>query len=133
MENELDTLVREAEGTATEQARGAEQAGPTTGDLLFPLVDALFQILAPNWSVTQAESRQLADAYGIVLDKHFPDLAMGPEMTAIVLTVAVVAPRLGTPRKAKADTAPGGKPDDIQGEVIPTPGPSADPDAVKGA
>lgn len=119
----LDSLMAEAarldqEGIA---AFGKPEATPetataqevTTAEVLRPLMRAGFDILAPKWKVSDEESSQLAMAYAAVLDKYFPDGVMGrwgAEFNAIILTVAIIGPRLKiAPRdvsKEKQEAAP---------------------------
>ena len=101
----LDSLLIEGAGLDTPLASGAAPAPaePTipTGQLLVMVLDPAFQILAPNWKVTQTEVKQLAEAYGAVIDKYWPDglTQYGPEVSAILITAMIVAPRAGTPPK----------------------------------
>lgn len=58
-------------------------------------------ILMPNWKISGEEVALLSEAYAAVLDKYFPDgIPMGAEMGAVVVTLAVFAPRVasGVPR-----------------------------------
>lgn len=103
----LDSLAAEAARLDKEgiQAFGGPEPTPeaapapevTTAEVLRPLMRAGFDILAPKWQVSDEESSQLATAYAAVLDKYFPDGVMGTwgaEFNAIILTVAIVGPRL---------------------------------------
>lgn len=103
----LDSLAAEAarldqDGIATfAKQEPAPEAAPvpevTTAEVLRPLMRAGFDILAPKWKVSDEESYQLATAYAAVLDKYFPDGVMGrwgAEFNAIILTVAIIGPRL---------------------------------------
>lgn len=119
----LDSLAAEAARLDQEgiQAFGGPEPAPeaapapevTTAEVLRPLMRAGFDILAPKWKVSDEESSQLATAYAAVLDKYFPDGVMGrwgAEFNAIILTVAIVGPRLKiAPRdvpKEKPEAAP---------------------------
>lgn len=71
-----------------------------TAELVQPLVSLLCVTVAPAWEITAAEQEQLAGAYADVIDKYFPDgVPMGPEVGAIMVTAAIVMPRLGRPMK----------------------------------
>jgi len=61
-----------------------------------------FAVLAPNWQVRPEEVEQLTEAYSALLAKYCPDGLgeYGVEISAIMITFAVVAPRLKTPRLA---------------------------------
>lgn len=70
-----------------------------TKDVVAMALAPMFAILAPGWGVTQEEVGTLAEAYAPVIDKYFPDMAMGPELTAVLATALVLGPRIGRPRK----------------------------------
>lgn len=72
-----------------------------TGEVLLGVVSPTFDLLCPNWGVTLEEKKALADAYGSVIDKYFPDLGKdaAPELIALAMTAAIFAPRIGQPRK----------------------------------
>ncbi len=76
-----------------------ETASVPTEQILLPVISAAFAILAPAWQVSAGECRQLAQAWAVVVDKYFPDLPSGPELQAVIITLAVVGPRLGKPRR----------------------------------
>lgn len=70
-----------------------------TADLLLPAVSLICDKAAPLWGITQQEKAALSDAYGKLLDHYFPGLMQtGPIGAVVVVTAAVVVPRLGTPR-----------------------------------
>lgn len=73
-----------------------------------------FVVLAPNWKVAPEEVEQLTEAYTALLNKYCPDGLgqYGVEISALMMTFAIVAPRLGTPR-----TAP--KPKEEEREQVP--------------
>jgi len=80
-----------------------------------------FAVLAPNWQIRPEEVEQLTDVYSALLSKYCPDGLgnYGVEISALMLTAAVIGPRLGTPRleipapKGKAEAMP----DVLSGEV----------------
>lgn len=89
----------------------AEQAGPSipTADLIAPLVTLFCASVAPAWAITSAEQSQLCESYAAVVDKYFPDgVPMGPEVGAVLVTAAVVMPRLGQPLKPEPKKEPEG-------------------------
>ncbi|MBL1277456.1 MAG: hypothetical protein COB30_015350 [Ectothiorhodospiraceae bacterium] len=82
-----------------------------TKDLINPLVSLVCGSLAPAWEITEGEQSQLAEAYAAVVDKYFPDgLPMGPEIGALMITAAIVLPRLGKPMQVEPEPEPEGKP-----------------------
>ena len=70
-------------------------------EILHPLLWGGFAVLAPAWQVTAEECQQMADAYAPLCQKYMPDGPgkWGPEIGAAFVTVHVLAPRLGKPRK----------------------------------
>jgi len=60
-----------------------------------------FIVLAPNWQVGPEEVEQLTEAYTALLAKYCPDGLgeYGVEISAVMMTFAVIAPRIGKPRK----------------------------------
>lgn len=85
-----------------------EQAAPPaeqqpripTAALIAPLVALFCNVVAPAWAINDAEQKTLADAYAAVVDKYFPDgVPMGPEVGALMVTAAVIMPRIGRPMK----------------------------------
>jgi len=80
-----------------------EAAAPDTSEIIEPLLQMGFGVLAPNWGVVDDEIHQLAIAYGGLMDKYLPD-GVGKysvEIGAVMVTAAVVLPRLKIPRKAE--------------------------------
>jgi hypothetical protein len=67
-----------------------------------------FAILAPNWQVTENEAEQLAESYAALVDKYLPDGIgnYGVEINALMITGAIVLPRLKVPRKAEPAPEP---------------------------
>ena len=88
--------------TAT-AAEGEQQIGPQvpTKELVAPLVSLVCMAVVPAWEISQDEQGALADSYAAVIDKYFPEgISMGPELGALLVTAAIIAPRLGRPMKA---------------------------------
>ncbi len=106
----LDALVIEGAGLDVPLNPGGApvpEAAPAvpTDKLLVMVLDPAFQILAPNWKIRQGEVEQLATAYAAVIDKYFPDSlnAYGPEISAVLVTAMILAPRAGTPPKVEKE------------------------------
>lgn len=76
-----------------------EQPEMPTSEVLNLALTPIVAILAPNWQIKPEEIQMLSEAYGALLDKYMPGVAMGVEVTAILCTAMVVAPRIGTPLK----------------------------------
>lgn len=67
-------------------------------------------LLAPNWNIQPQEVEALAQAYAPLLQKYFPDgpSQFGPEISAVMVTLAVFGPRYKLPRKLEAEPGEGG-------------------------
>lgn len=107
----LDELERDAGQATGVTAPQAEPKGPPTSALLEGVLNPVFLIFAPNWEVKPQEIKLLAEAYGALVDKYFPDGLgdFGPEIAAVTMTGMIVVPRLNTPMKAtpkKPDARP---------------------------
>jgi hypothetical protein len=87
---------------AGQAVREPEAPEPSTAEILKPVLGMGFGILAPNWQVSDSEVEQLSECYGQLVDKYFPKGVgnYGLEINAIMLTGAIVLPRLKMPRKA---------------------------------
>ena len=74
-----------------------EPPGPSTADVLGPMLQITFGLLAAkrgaHWALSDEEATEAGRAYGDVLDKYFPDVAVGCEVTAVMVTLAIVGPR----------------------------------------
>jgi hypothetical protein len=99
--------VIELEGLSVEDdfAPGAadvtepEPPAPPTKELIYMAASPLVDIFLPAWKVSEDEKRAVAGAWGDLIDKYFPDVEMGVELTAIIVTGMVIVPRLGMDRK----------------------------------
>lgn len=102
---DLDELNRIAQDAEAEEQPAEEledlPSAPPTSEMIYPIVSLVTAIAAPNWQIQDAENKALSEAYGDLLDKYFPDVgnSFGVELNALLLTAAIVAPRLGQPRK----------------------------------
>lgn len=78
-----------------------EAAHITSAEILAPVVGLACDLLAPSWNIGPEEKQALAESYGALVDKYFPEGigAVGVELNAFIITGAILAPRLGTPRK----------------------------------
>jgi hypothetical protein len=94
-------------GAAAGPAPGAGGAPPNipTADLLVPAIAAVCALFCPAWALGPDEHKMLADAWAPVVDKWFPDLALGPEIAAVLVTCTVLGPKIGTPRRGEAGPA----------------------------
>jgi len=94
----LETLDDTAPPVAAEGEPGATN-GVDTGEMLGGLLLVTFNnLLAPkrgdHWKLAPGEAETLGQAYGVVIDKYFPDLGTGPELTAVLVSFAILGPRV---------------------------------------
>ena len=97
---EGDSLPAQGEGYQPTEAATIGGA-----ELIAPVVQLACAVLAPNWNIQGEEQQALAQSYGAVLDKYFPEGAgqFGPELSALLITAAILTPRIGTPRKPEPE------------------------------
>lgn len=135
-EKELDALAAEAEkedgagdyipgkeGAAKDPAAGPPE--PPTSEVLKPLLMITFGLVASrkgeHWALNEMEAEEAAKAYGDVIDKYYPEAKGGPEVTAVIVTLALVGPRIGRDKmiameKAKAEAEKKGDGKESEGE-----------------
>lgn len=98
LEGVAEELEPESGGTADETGVDSEEL--PTDQVLIMAMSPLFDVLAPNWSVSTEEKQALAGAYAPVIDKYFGGVSVGVELQAVIVTVMIFAPRLSVPRVA---------------------------------
>ena len=102
-------VMQEAANDAgpAQQPQQPQQQGPGAAEVLFPILQMGFGVVAPNWNVQDSEVQQLAECYGQLTDKYFPDGLgdYGVEISAVMVTAAIVLPRLKLPRKIEQKPA----------------------------
>lgn len=115
---ELEALAAEAERIdPPDQADGSDQADlvepeQPTAEVLAQVIGPAFMILAPAWCVQDQEIVMLSESYAKVIDKYFPGgVSLGPEVGAVMVTLAIIGPRLRLPRKLPPPEADQGEPD----------------------
>lgn len=103
--NELDSVISEAaEAEAIEVKPDVEtEPGISTAKQLEPLLGMTFKMLAPNWRVQPEEVEVLAESYGSCIDYYYPEIQEGlpPWLTPLIVTAAIVGPRLNIPRNVE--------------------------------
>ena len=115
--DEIDALSIDA-GPDPEVLLSGEQQNNNEEDsineysgLLVTLFTPLFSLITPAWNIQSQEIKALSDSYASVLQKYFPDgtKAVGAELGAALVTVAIFAPRVSLPRDnvlAEDETSP---------------------------
>lgn len=110
---ELDAIASEAEASEAPDSAAElveEREGPTTAEVIHPLISFGCDLACPNYQIQKAEKQALAESYGDLLDKYFPEGigAWGVELNALLMTAAIFGPRVaqGVParNKPKAET-----------------------------
>lgn len=81
---------------------------PIDHGMIADLLRPLFDILAPNWKITNQEIDQLAKAYECVADKYnLGQYVNSPEVNAIIVTGIIFYPRLNIrPKDKVVDAVP---------------------------
>ena len=100
--DEFNEIENELEPQAESQGYEVAAAATITGaELILPVVSLACGVLAPNWDIQPEEQAALAESYGALIDKYFPDVSSsgGVELSALLITAAIITPRLSTPRK----------------------------------
>lgn len=96
---ELAAMAAELEQDEAPESAGelVEQAeGPPTAEIIQPIIDLACGVMAPNWHIQKGERQAMAEAYGDLLDKYFPEGLgdYGVELNALLCTAAVLGPRV---------------------------------------
>lgn len=99
---ELEALASMAEDASADYVPGVAEPdappGPSSAEMMQQLLMLSFGIIAirngAHWRLSSEEAEQLGTAYGALLDKYFPGMNAGPELTAIALTGMVLIPRV---------------------------------------
>jgi len=99
--DEAAALLDQIEDEPGQDEPGQELATQIpSADLIRPLVVLVCTAVVPAWKIGKAEQDTLAEAYGAVIDKYFPGgIEMGPELGAVLVTAAIIVPRLGQPMR----------------------------------
>lgn len=97
----LAELANDPQTDAEEAAKAAAVDGAeTTYRALFAMaVTPLRDVLVPAWQISDQELNLLADAYAKLAAKYWPDPSNAPEVYALLITAAIIGPRLKLPRK----------------------------------
>jgi len=95
---EADAALADAQPSGVPAAPPEPPASKETADMCAMLLQVTFnRLVAPrqgeHWKLADEECTALGAAYGAVLDKYFPDLRFGVEVTAIIVTLTVFGPR----------------------------------------
>lgn len=87
-----------------------EPAGPSTADVVAPLLGMGFSLIAArrgdHWNLRREEGEALAEEVGRVLDHYWPDQELPPWAGLAVAGAAIIGPRIAADRaKAAAEEA----------------------------
>jgi len=121
LEAELLGDIKQDEAAAGVYVEDAQPIDEELKGLVGGVLNMGFIVLAPNWQVAPEEVEQLTEAYTALLSKYCPDGLgeYGVEISAVMMTFAVVAPRIGTPRTAPPPKQEGQKvPDVLSDEAV---------------
>ncbi len=129
LQAEAEAMIAEIEGEQPTNDTGAGAEGKPdampTGDMVAQLLGVTFNhVIAPrrgdHWKINDAEAKALGDAYGAVIDKYWPDFMNGPEIAAVLTSMAVLGPRMmqdAEQSKAKDKAKKPGASDESQTEA----------------
>lgn len=97
--SELQSIAAELEAEEKQETAGEleEQAeGPSTSEVIYPLISFGCDLGCPNWMVQAGEKKALADGYADMIDKYWPGGigAFGVELNALLMTAAIFGPRV---------------------------------------
>jgi hypothetical protein len=110
--DELESLKLQADEFEPVNEEEVENEGPviSTAKQLEPLIGLSFKVLAPNWNVQPEEVEVLAESYGEAIDYYWPEMNGGlpPWATPLIVTAAIVGPRISIPRIKEEKTVNGG-------------------------
>ncbi|MPY23914.1 hypothetical protein [Shewanella sp. YLB-07] len=104
----VELHAAELEGNAPVASLAVNQLGGTapepeipTSELIAPIIGLACNFICPAWEIAAEEQGALAQSYADVIDKYFPGGAgtFGIELSALLITGAIIAPRLKKPRK----------------------------------
>lgn len=97
----LEQIEREADANGADNEIVSNEPEIPTSELIYPIVSMATAVVAPNWEIKEEENKALAEAYGDLLDKYFPNVgqSFGVELNALLITAAIFAPRIGKPLK----------------------------------
>jgi hypothetical protein len=80
----------------------AQLEGAITGCLMVTF-GLLQRVRGEHWGLGPAEAAEAGKAYAAVLNKYFPGVGGGVEVTAILVTAGLVVPRLMMDKAAEAE------------------------------
>lgn len=117
---ELASIAAElgdAEQAETEAEQG-EQVGPSTSEVLYPLISFGCDLGCPNWQIQDAEKQGLAEGYADLIDKYWPGGIgqFGVELNALLMTAAIFGPRVAKGIPARIEKEVERKPETSDGE-----------------
>ena len=116
----LPSIADELQAEADEVLQEIDALGPVESDgdtdvelpdvpldealrgLLDITFNGLLRVRGEHWSMDGRELTLLSKAYAAVLQKYWPDLSFGVELTAIVVTVTVIGPRIAADQALRA-------------------------------
>lgn len=111
---ELDSLAADLGGGEYIPNENGEPKAPPepevkTGDVVAGLLKVSFDLIAAragdHWALADEEAKAAGEAYGEVIDKYFPEVEMGPEVTAVTVTAAIFLPKYMMHKAVEAEKA----------------------------
>jgi hypothetical protein len=95
----LDAIAAENE-SGEDQTEDQQTELMPTSEILYPVMSLITALTMPNWNIGEVENQKLSECYADLLDKYYPNIcgSYGVEINALLITGAIFAPRIGTPR-----------------------------------
>ncbi len=94
---------------------GPQPQNRETAEAMAQIVYVSFTLLAkvrgPHWAIEEDDARDAGIAYGAVVDKYFPDIEIGPELAALMITAGLFGPRIAVDRATAAAAEAESEPD----------------------
>ena len=113
LQAEADALLAESNVESVQSTPDQEQRPEDvpTGEIIASFMEITFNgLIAPrrglHWEMKRDECQAVGNAYGAVIDKYFPDLNVGVEFTAIIVTISVFGPRVAADARLRAEQEP---------------------------
>lgn len=89
-------LAEEAEVQSGVMSVNGQPVDVPMAAVMTPMIYGLFSILAPNWGVTEGESKALSQSWADVIEHYFPDASMSTGLAVIVTAVGTTGAVVGT-------------------------------------
>ncbi len=80
--------------SAGDLSQPVDDLGPALSGMLVITFGILARQRGGHWALAAEEAAEAGNAYAAVINKYFPEAKGGAELTAVLVTVALVGPRV---------------------------------------